>query len=367
MTERVRLTLPDVHFEEVEADLREVLASGWLTNGAKVAAFEGAVATRVGTKHALATSSGTTALHLGLLALGVGPGDEVIVPDHTFPATANSVLHCGATPVLADVDLATYNLDVDDAARRVTSRTKAIMPVHQFGLPADMTRVNDLAQERGLRVIEDAACAIGASWKGRACGSLGDLACFSWHPRKVLTTGEGGMVTTNDDRYAAFVRDWRNHGMVNGPNGRTFVAPGYNFRLDELSGALGVAQMRKLDAMVKRRRELAERLRHGLRDLSWLACPSESPDAQHAWQSFVVVLREGVDRAAIVQQLAARGVEATGGAPAIHLEPYHRALARGPLPNSAVLARRSLTIPLFSRMTDEECGRVIQAMREVRP
>lgn len=365
--ERVRLTVPDVRFEEVEQELRDVLASGWLTNGAKVAAFEAAVATKAGTKHALATSSGTAALHLALLAMGVGPGDEVIVPDYTFPATANSVLHCGATPVMADVDVQTYNMDLDDAASRVTPRTKAIMPVHQFGLPADMDRVRELAEEKDLLILEDAACAIGATWKGRQCGSFGDAAAFSWHPRKVLTTGEGGMVTTDDDRIAAHVRDWRNHGMVSVPHGRAFVAPGYNFRLDELSGALGVAQMRKLDSMVKRRRELASRLTRGLRDIPWMAVPAEPADAQHAWQSYVVVLAEDVDRASIVRQLGEMGIEATGGAPAIHLEPYHRALARGPLPGSALLARRSVTLPLFSRMSDAECERVIEAMREVKP
>lgn len=366
---RIRLAVPDMEFADVESGLRQSIESGWLTNGPQVEAFEASVAAHVGTRYAIATSSGTTALHLALLALGVGEGDEVIVPDYTFPATATVVLHCGARPVLADVDGQTFNLDPNDAAKRITPRTKAIMPVHQFGLPADMGPILELAERHSLFVIEDAACALGASYHGSPCGALAHVGCFSFHPRKVITTGEGGAITTNDEAIANFCRLWRNHGMVAVAGRKSFLVPGYNHRMDELSATLGVAQMKRLDYIVKRRRELAHRLTEAIGDLAWLRPPVEASGHLHSYQSYVVVLEEGVDQDSVITQLDAAGVEATPGAAAVHAQPYARewfGTDEVEFPVSAALYSRSLTLPLYPRMTEEEIEQVVEALRGVK-
>ena len=366
--DRIRLTLPDVRFSEVETDLRDVIESGWLTNGPRVGAFEADVASYVGAGHGIATSSGTTALHLALSSIGVGEGDEVVVPAYTFPATINAVLHCGGRPVLADVQPDTFNIDIEDLALRITDRTKAIMPVHQFGLAADMAPIADLADLYGLSVIEDAACALGATYRGAPCGSLAAIACFSFHPRKVLTTAEGGMIVTDDEDLADTCRLWRNHGMASTDGARSFVAPGYNFRMDELSAVLGIAQMKRLSSMVSRRRERATRLSDELDDLAWMQTPYEPPDRMHTYQSYVVVLDDAVDRDSLISQLDAAGIEAAPGATAVHTEPYFRErfnVQDDDLPVATDLDGRSLALPLFPRMKDEQLDRLVEALHSV--
>src|SRR5215467_5056000 len=245
---QIQIATPSLGEEEWQA-LREPIESGWLTQGPKVAAFESAFAARHNVKHAIAVTSATTGLHLALAALGIGPGDEVIVPAFTWVATANVVLYCGATPVFADVDRVTFNIDPKDLVRRVTPRTKVVIPVHLFGLCADMEAIR-VVLPSDIRIIEDAACAAGASWKGKSAGTLGDLGVFSFHPRKSITTGEGGMVTTNDDRLAERVKMLRNHGASvseeerhRGP--RPYLLPefdllGFNYRMTDLQGAVGL-------------------------------------------------------------------------------------------------------------------------------
>ena len=224
-TERVPLALPLTDEDELD-EVRQVLDSGWLTQGPKVTEFEQAVAQRLGVAHAFATSSCTTGLHLTLAALEIGPGDEVLVPDFTFPATANVVIQQGATPVLVEIQPGTYNVDPDQLARHLTPRTRAMMPVHLFGLSADMGPVLAFAREHGLAVIEDAACALGATYGDRACGAMGDAGCFCFHPRKVITTGEGGMVVTDRDDLAERLALLRSHGGVRGDGRFTFEAAG---------------------------------------------------------------------------------------------------------------------------------------------
>ncbi|HUG55073.1 MAG TPA: DegT/DnrJ/EryC1/StrS family aminotransferase [Vicinamibacteria bacterium] len=356
----IRLAVPEIGDEEVAA-AASVLRSGFLVQGPAVQAFEAAVAEVVGTRHAVAVSSGTAALHLALLALGIGRDDEVIVPGFTHPATANVVELTGARPVLVDVDLATFNVDPDALARAVGPRTRAVVPVHLFGLPAEMEPILALAAERGLAVIEDAACALGATYGGRPCGSLGRVGCFSFHPRKVITTGEGGLLTTDDDALAERLRRLRNHGQVVEDGRGRFLEAGLNYRLTDVQGAVGVAQMRRLPAILEGRAAVARRYAGALRSWEGATLPTVSPRATPAWQSFVVLLREGVDRDAVQSRLRSDGIETTLGTYALAAQPHYR--DHPPLPRSLAAQQRSLALPLHTRLSDADVDAVAAALR----
>jgi perosamine synthetase len=363
----VRLALPYTDTAEVEA-VAEVLASGTLTQGPRVVRFEEAIAELVGARHAIATTSATTALHLALTALDIGPGDEVLVPDFTFPATANVVVQLGAIPVLVDIDLATFTIDVDHADRLVTSRTKAIMPVHTFGLAADMEPILALAERHGLAVVEDAACALGTTYHGRPVGALGTAGCFSFHPRKSITTGEGGMVTTNDPDFAERLRLLRSHGGIRRGNRFTFEAAGYNYRLSDILAAIGIAQLDKLAWILMRRREIAARYRELLADVTGISPPIEPAWGGHVYQSFVVLLDEAIDRDAVIAALADDGIETTLGTYALHCQPYFQrtfGYRLGDLPASRAAYQRSLTLPLFVTLDEATQERVVATLLRV--
>ena len=301
------------------AAVAEVLESGWVTQGPKVAAFEAAFAARHGVTHALATTSCTTALHLALSAVGVVPGDEVIVPSFTWIATANAIVHCGATPVFADVDPFTFNIDISDAATRVTDRTSAIVPVHLFGLCADVDGLREVIPDH-VTIIEDAACAVGAVYRGRFAGGLGDAAAFSFHPRKVITTGEGGMLTTNDTAIAEIADRMRNHGAsiseeMRHLGSRPYLLPdfdtlGFNYRMTDIQAALGLEQLRKLDRFTAERAKGARYYARELRHLNWLMLPEAPEGDMHAWQSYVVRVDPDaapMARDAMMESLQTRG------------------------------------------------------------
>jgi len=356
----IRLAWPEIGDEEVQA-VAAVLRSHFLVGGPAVQEFEGRVATAVGTRHAVAVSSGTAALHLALLALDVGPGDEVVVPGFSHPATANVVERVGARPVLVDIDLRTYNVDPAAMMAAVGPRTKALMPVHLFGQPAEMEPLLAAAADRGIRVVEDAACALGATYRGRPCGSLADLGCFSFHPRKVITTGEGGMVTTNDDALAERVRRLRNHGQVlQGGRGR-FLEAGLNYRLTDLQGAIGVTQMRRLTSILERRAALAQAYAAALPDCASVALPFVPTHVLPAWQSYVVLIAEGIDRDAVQERLREEGVESTLGTYAIAAQPHYR--DHSPLPRSLAAQQRTLALPLHTGMSADDVGTVAAALR----
>ena len=362
----IRLTIPDVGDEELEA-IREVFRTGMLVQGERVAALEAGVARRVGTAHAVACSSGTAALHLALLALGIGPGDEAIVPAFTYPATGNVVALCGARPVLADVRPDTFALDPADAAAKVTPRTRAILPVHPFGLPADMDPLAELAERHGLTVVEDAACALGATYRGRACGAMGRLGCFSFHPRKAITTAEGGMVTTDDAELAERMRVLRNHGIARREGRTDFVAAGYNYRMSDVHGAIGVVQLGKLDAAIEARRQLAAAYNAALGDVGWLSLPVEPPGRRHIYQSYVAVVAEGVDRDGVLARLREGGVECTIGTYALHvLDYYARSLGYQPsdCPVAGALFERTITLPIYRGMPDAAVARVAELLHD---
>lgn len=372
----IQISLPATGDEEWQA-AREPLQTGWLTQGPKVAAFEKAFAGRHGVRHALATTSCTTALHLALAALDIGPGDEVIVPAFTWVATANVVLYCGATPVLADVDRATFNIDVADVERKLTPRTRALIPVHLFGLCADMDALRAVVPA-DVAIVEDAACAAGGSYKGRPAGSLGTCAAFSFHPRKSITTGEGGMLTTDDDRLATVADQLRNHGASISEEQRhrgprpyhlaEFNLLGFNYRMTDLQGAVGLTQLGKLDRFIGERGHWAQYYRERLSGLNWLRLPDVPAGSEHAWQAFVTYVdpdRAPMPRNDIMERLQAKGIATRPGTHAVHMLGYYRdrfGLQPDDFPGARDCDRFTMAIPLHNRMTAEDFAYVADAV-----
>lgn len=369
---RIQIAVPSTGEEEWQA-LREPLESGWLTQGPKVQAFESAFAGRHRVNHALATTSCTTALHLALAALGIGPGDEVIIPAFTWVATANVVLYCGATPVFVDVLPDTYNIDPTAVAAALTSRTRAVIPVHLFGLCADMDALRAVLPET-VAIVEDAACAAGAAYAGRPAGGLGDLGCFSFHPRKSITTGEGGMLTTQDAVLAERAERLRNHGAGvseevrhNGP--APYLMPafdelGFNYRMTDLQGAVGLVQLRKLDRFVTERDKWARWYMQALGRLQWLQMPLAPDGYDHAWQSFVTVVSPDapIPRNQIMERMHTAGISTRPGTHAVTELGYYRntvGVDPGDFPVASMLASQSMAIPLHNRMTEDDFHYVV--------
>jgi dTDP-4-amino-4,6-dideoxygalactose transaminase len=364
-------------FDESEARaVADVLASGWVSQGPKVEQFEELFAERIGVRHAVATTSCTTALHLALVVAGVGPGDEVICPSYSFIATANAILYAGATPVFADVEPDTWNLDPRDVEKRVTPRTKAILAVHQVGLAADLDRLRAAAVPR-VTIVEDAACAIGSTYHGRPVGSSGNLACFSFHPRKTISTGEGGMLTTDDGDIAEHARRLRSHAasvsalsrhQAKGVVFEEYNELGYNYRLSDLQAAVGVEQLRKLDHLLARRRAAAGRYNAAFGSLAEVAIPAAPSYAGHAYQSYGLYLTANCrcDRDETLRELAGLGISCRRGIPPIHLEPLY-ANRYGPisLPVTEEVAARSIFLPIFASLSDADQRRVIDAVRSL--
>ncbi len=364
----IQISVPATGEEEWRA-CRGPLMEGWITQGPRVAAFEKAFAERHQAKYALATSSCTTGLHLILAAMGIGPGDEVIVPAFTWVATANAVVYCGATPVFADVDPTTNNLRPDEVARRLTNRTRAVVAVHLFGLCCETDAIRSVIPDH-VRLIEDAACAAGASYKGVSAGVLGDAAAFSFHPRKSITTGEGGMITTNDGILAKDIDMLRNHGASiseeqrhRGP--RPYLLPefnllGYNYRMTDLQGAVGLVQLAKLDGFIAERRKWATFYCRELADLEWLGLPVVPADGQHAWQSFITYVhpeRSSKTRNVLMEELQHAGIATRPGTHAVHMLKYYADrfhLAPDDFPGARDCDRNTMAIPLHNRMKAED-------------
>jgi len=380
MTEPRRIPIAKPHTGEDEwLACRDPILSGWLTQGPKVAAFQDAFAQRHQVRHAFATTSCTTGLRLILAAMDIGPGDEVIVSSFTWVATANIVVHCGATPVFADIDPATYNLDPARVAERVTPRTRAVIPIHLFGLCADVEAI--AAAAPGVPIVEDAACAVGAGYKGRPAGGLGRAAAFSFHPRKVITTGEGGMVTTDDDALAARIDSLRNHGASvpeeqrhRGPKPYVlpeFHLPGFNFRMTDLQGAVGLVQMEKLDRLLAERRRLAARYDEALASVPWLRTPRAGEEYEHSYQSYVCMVDESrapAPRNALMEALQQKGVSTRPGTHAVHLLAYYRdrfGCAPEDCPAARDGDRLSMAIPLHNCMDDADLDYVVDAIRSL--
>lgn len=379
MTRQIQISLPSTGEDEWQAT-REPLMSGWLTQGPKVAAFEKAFAERHAVKHALATTSCTTGLHLILAAMGIGPGDEVIVPAFTWVATANVILYCGATPVLADVDRITYNIDMADVARKLGPRTKAVIAVHLFGLCVDMDALRSVLP-KGMPIIEDAACAAGASYKGVPAGGLGLAAAFSFHPRKSITTGEGGMVTTQDEQLADTANMLRNHGASiseeqrhKGP--RPYLLPefnllGFNYRMTDLQGAVGLVQLGKLDSFIDERDHWARWYMQELASVPWMRMPQRATDGKHAWQAFVTYVdpaRAPLPRNDIMERLQRQGIATRPGTHAVHLLGYYRdrlGLRPDDYPGARDCDAHTMAIPLHNRMVADDYAHVVAVLKDI--
>lgn len=375
----ILISHPDTGEKELEA-LREPLVTGWLTQGPKVEAFEKAFAERHGVKYALATTSCTTALHLILIALGIGAGDEIIVPAFTWVSTANVVLYCGATPIFVDVDRITFNIDVTEISKKLSRRTKAILPVHLFGLCADIDAIAEIAP--GIPIIEDAACASGSAYKGRSAGSLGKAAAFSFHPRKSITTGEGGMVTTNNEEIANKVNSLRNHGAALSEEERhhgsqPYILPdfnllGFNYRMTDLQGAVGIIQLSKLDGFIEEREKWANYYNQELSDISWLRTPVLPKGYKHGWQAYVCYVDESkssIPRNEIMKVLFAKGIHTRPGTHAVHmLGLYKNQFGFHPddFPGARDCDCYSMAIPLHNRMTPEDYDYVVKTIKELK-
>lgn len=371
----MELTRPSFDAHELEL-VRECLESGWVTQGPMVQRFEALMATEQQVNFALAVTSCTAALHLAALALDLGPDDEVLVPAFTWVTGAHSIVYAGATPVFVDIDIDTFNMDIDAMEGAITERTRAVMAVHLFGLPCDMVPLLAIAKKHGLVVIEDAACAVGSRYRGVPVGGLGDVGCFSFHPRKVITTGEGGMVTTRNESLARRVSSLRNHGATGLPPETTpddpwamstFDILGYNLRMSDIQAAVGVAQMAKLDGLLAHRRRQADLYHEALAELDWIITPYEPDYATHTYQSYVVRLADGTisDRNEIMRALAGHGIQTRPGTHAVPDLGYYRhrnQVPAGNWPKARRAQDTTITLPLFPGMTEGDVDQVVQVL-----
>lgn len=367
----IPITRPLLGEEEVAA-AAEVIRSGWLTQGKRVEEFEQAVARYVGAEHAVAVSNCTSALHLALVAAGVGPGDEVICPSFSFIATANAIVHAGAVPVLVDIDPRTYNIDAACIERAITQRTSAIIPVDQIGLAADLLCIRELAHFHNLAIVEDAAPALGASAGAERVGSRSELTCFSFHPRKSITTGEGGMITTDDGEVAAQLRRLRSHGASisdlarHGSGGvevETYSELGFNYRMTDIQAAIGCVQMARLDGILADRAAAADRYSEMLAGDERVRVPFSPPDFRHTYQSYCVGLPSKEIRGLVMSELARQGIATRRGVMAIHLEPLYREwFPAYSLPVTERAAGETVLLPLYAGMSVSEQETVVDAL-----
>jgi dTDP-4-amino-4,6-dideoxygalactose transaminase len=371
MNNPIALGQPTVGAEEL-AQVQRVFESGWLSGaGPTCQKFEERFTEVSGVGHTIATTNCGSALHLAQLVLGVTPGDEVIVGDYTFPATGHSVMWSGATPVFADVRPDTWSVDPDAVEAAITERTVGIVAVDPFGQPADYDELRAIADKHGLWLVEDAACAAGASYKGRPAGSLADVACFSFHGRKGITAGEGGALSTDDAELAEHARKLHTYGIapaLSREGAATLPVPqfdelGYNYRMSDVQAGIMLAQLDRLPTLVENRRAVAKSYGELLGDLEQVQLPVEAPDRVHPYQSYVVGVHPSLDRGAVALELRARGIGCNFGTYASHVQPLYG--DQKPLPVSAELFARHLAIPMHANLTEDEVQRVADAVREV--
>ena len=359
MEDKIPLLRPYFDSEELE-EIQKVLYSGWVSQGPKVKEFEVKIAEYLDVKYAIAVTNCTAALHLALLSFGIKKGDEVLVADYTFPATGHAVLYCGAKPIFVDIDLKTYNINPELVEEKINTKTKAIIPVHTFGQPAEMDAIKKIAEEYNLKIIEDAACALGAKYKNKFAGTIGDIGCFSFHARKGITTGEGGMVITDNKNLAEKIRNLSVFGMTSAwdrEKNTEFTIPefterGYNYKLSDISAAVGVAQLRKLDGIIERKRELAKYWDEKLREIEFIELPYVSENVTHIYQSYIALVDERINRNKLIVELMKKGIQTQIGTYASHIQPVYNSNQK--CPNSLEIFNSSLALPMYYMLGEED-------------
>jgi len=372
---KIPYCLPEIGEEEI-AEVVDTLRSGWLTMGPKTIAFEEQIAAYTGAKYAVAVNSCTAALHLSLLAYGIGPGDEVITSPYTFASTGNVIVHSGARPVFADIQRDTFNIDPERINEAITPKTKAIVPVHFAGQPCDMKEIQEIADDHNLIVIEDAAHAIGAEYRGKKIGSLSDATCFSFYATKNMTTGEGGAVTTDDPKIADKTRILRLHGIskdawkrysAQGSWYYEIEECGWKYNMTDIQAALGIHQLRKLDGFVATRRKYAEMYSAGLRDLRSLVTPVEKEERSHVYHLYPILL-DGMDRSDFIREMAEMGIGCSVHFIPLHLHPFYRAMYEytiGDYPNTEWAYEHEVSLPLYPGMSGDDIGGVLKTIESI--
>lgn len=366
MIEKIPMSSPDIDESDLAA-VAEVLHSGRLSLGPKAEEFERALCQYLGVQHAVAVSSGTAALHLIVRALGLGPGDEVLVPSFTFAASVNALLYEGVTPVFCDIEPATYNLDPGDLEKRITPRTRAILVVDVFGRPADWDAINQIAGRHRLQVIDDSCEALGAEYDDRKLGQFGSAAAFAFYANKQITTGEGGALVTNNSEIAVSARSMRNQGRGEMGSWLEHERLGFNYRMDEMSAALGLSQLRRIESFLEKRRKVAELYSQRLHDVRGVHTPAPSPRAQMSWFVYVITLDERIDRQAVIEVLRERHIPVRCYFSPIHLQSYiqQRVGCRAErLPVTESIANRTLALPFHNRLSIEQVEEVVAAVRD---
>ncbi|NPA71389.1 MAG: DegT/DnrJ/EryC1/StrS family aminotransferase [Gammaproteobacteria bacterium] len=365
--EFVQLAAPHIEETDIEAVV-SVLRSPRLANGPKVLEFEQRIAEYTGAKYAVAVSSGTAALHIIVRALGLQRGDEVLVPSFTFAATVNALLYEGVMPVFVDIEPDTFNLDPEQLKNSITKRTKAIMAVDIFGHPAEWDEILNFADNYGLKVIDDACEALGAEFKGKRVGSFGDAAAFAFYPNKQITTGEGGMIVTNNKEIAQLARSLRNQGRGEKLEWLLHERLGFNYRMDEMSAALGVSQLDKIEGRLRTRRKLADLYTKLLEEIPWVEPPKTRDYTRSAWFAYTILLSDEINRDAVMREMRSLGVETRAYFPPVHQQPYIKKIFGNEvnihLPYTEYTSRRTLSLPLHSRLKTEEVHLVVDVLRE---
>ena len=366
----IPLTRPYFDGDEIE-EIKKVLDSGWVAQGPKVKEFEGDVARKIGSKYAVAVTNCTAALHLALLSSGISSGDEVLVADYTFPATGHAVLYCRANPVFVDINPDTYNIDPEKIEHLITNKTKAIIPVHTFGQPARMDEIIDIARNHDLTVIEDAACALGAQYKGKYAGAIGDIGCFSFHARKGITTGEGGMLVTNNEEIAEKARHLSTFGMTSAWEREKkvkfsvpeFVDVGYNYKMSDITAAIGVVQLRRLEKIIERKRTLAQYWDVRLDEIEGIKKPYTDSDTISIYQSYVALLDPTIGRNKMIQDLLSRGIQTQIGTYASHMQPVYHAPQMCPC--SQDIFHRAISLPMYYTLQETEIDVVAETIQHI--
>lgn len=356
---KIPLSRPYFDYEELR-EVNEVLNSGWVSQGPKVKEFETKITDYLGVKYAVAVTNCTSALHLALLSIDIKEGDEVLVADFTFPATGHSVLYCGAKPIFVDVDLKTYNINPELIEEKITDKTKAIIPVHTFGQPAEMDAIMEIAEDYNLKVVEDAACALGAKYKNKYAGTIGDIGCFSFHARKGITTGEGGMVVTDNKNLVDKIRKLSVFGMISAWDREKsdkliipeFAELGYNYKMSDITAAVGVAQLRKLDKIIERKRAIAMHWDEKLQEMEFIEPPYATENVKHIYQSYVALVDKRININKLIETLMKKGIQTQIGTYASHIQSVYN--SEDKCPNSLEIFNRSLALPMYYILKEED-------------